>query len=69
MTVTGACVAVPGVHAPMNNPRNWLLPESVSLLPKMVTLFCTAGRSPLVSVMVPSPLAIVMVLVSAVALA
>ena len=44
-TVTATCVAVPGVHAPMNRPRNWLLPESVLLLPMMVTLVCTAGRS------------------------
>jgi hypothetical protein len=44
-TVTGTCVAVPGVHPPMNRPRNWLLPLSVLLLPMMVTLVCTAGRS------------------------
>ena len=31
--------------APMNRPRNWLLPESVWLAPRMVTLVWTAGRS------------------------
>ena len=52
----------------MNRPRNWLLPESVLLLPTIVTLFCTAGRSLLDSVIVPIPLFKIMVLVPPAAL-
>ncbi len=59
-TVTGTWVEPE--KAPMNRPRNWLLPLIVLLLPTMVALFCTIGRSPLVSVMVPTPLLMMMLL-------
>ena len=42
-TVTGTWVEPE--KAPMNRPRNVLLPLNVLLLPTMVTLVCTAGRS------------------------
>src|SRR6516165_8316361 len=58
-TVTGTWLEPE--NAPTNRPRNWLLPDSVLLLPSMVTFFCTAGRSAvsviLVLKMMRSPLA------------
>ena len=53
--------------APTKNPRNGLLPDSVLLLPRVVTLVCTAGRSPAsvmldVNVMVSPFAALVMAL-------
>ena len=48
----------------MNRPRNWLLPESVLLLPTTVTFLATVCRSPLVSVMVPTPLLTMMLLLA-----
>ena len=61
---TDTAVWVVPEKAPMNRPRNWLLPESVLLLPKTVTFLATVGRSPLVSVMVPTPLLMMMLLLA-----
>ena len=61
---TATAVWVVPEKAPMNRPRNWLLPESVLLLPTMVTFLATVCRSPLVSVMVPTPLLTMMLLLA-----
>ena len=43
---TETAVWVVPVKPPMNRPRNWLLPESVLLLPTTVTFLATVCRSP-----------------------
>src|SRR4249919_2513541 len=46
----------------MNRPRKVLPPDSVLPLPTMVALLAMVGRSALVSVMVPTPLLMMMLL-------
>src|SRR4249919_745704 len=46
----------------MNRPRKVLPPDSVLPLPTMVALLATGGRSALVSVIVPTPLLMMMLL-------
>jgi hypothetical protein len=62
LTDTETDVWVVPEKPPTKRPRKVLPPESVLLLPTMVALLLIVGRSPLVSVIVPTPLLMMMLL-------
>ena len=61
-TETETVVWVVPEKPPTNRPRKVLPPDSVLPLPTMVALLAMVGRSALVSVMVPTPLLMMMLL-------